>query len=643
MSQQAESLAALDLARIRWAGLAGRERGDRQAAGPAFVFLPDSPSTVACGTRCSTRSPRAGTRSRSTFPATAARPHCRRAGSCLWSTPSMTRFSRRASRRRSSSATRSAARSPPSTRPSVRRPESSALTRRFASSRSPTSCGRSARSSQVPGSTRRGRSSGRAGGWIASPKSSGAASTSAPLASSSSRTSPTCSSGRSTRSSAGVTKGLVSSVAPDAVSRAAERAGRSRGAGLPRGTRAAGRGGRLVRRASLPACVRPRPLRASPGYGGWVTGEHVLDVAGREITITSPEKVFFSERGETKLDLVRYYLAVAEPHLRTAGGRPTLMQRFPGGAEGSSFFQKRVPENAPEWLQTTIVSTPNGTTSRALVLADMAHVLWAVNLACLGFHVWPYPYDLPEIVDELRLDLDPQPGVGFDGVRAAAAEVGRLLDELGSRAIRRPPATGGSTSTCASSRAGRLPGAVRSGRRRARARTPQPGADHGCMVEGGARPPCLRRLQPERAAQDGFRGLVGTPAGRRPGFGTAHLGRGRDCPPRRARRSRPCRSGWPPRAIPGSASASGRSRSSRCSSCTNGTGPPACWTLRGRPSTRSSRTSRRGSLRAAPVRTRPSGRVLRSRVQGQSRVASRAAMAGGIPAPRRGPRPGSVA
>ena len=162
-----------------------------------------------------------------------------------------------------------------------------------------------------------------------------------------------------------------------------------------------------------------------------MTGEHVLDVAGREITITSPEKVFFSERGETKLDLVRYYLAVAEPLLRAAGGRPTLMQRFPNGAEGSSFFQKRVPENAPEWLQTTIVSTPNGTTSRALVLADMAHVLWAVNLACLGFHVWPYPYDLPEIADELRLDLDPQPGVGFDGVRAAAAEVRRLLDELG--------------------------------------------------------------------------------------------------------------------------------------------------------------------------------------------------------------------
>jgi DNA ligase D len=162
-----------------------------------------------------------------------------------------------------------------------------------------------------------------------------------------------------------------------------------------------------------------------------VAEEYVLEVAGRDIAVTSPHKVFFSERGETKLDLVRYYLAVAEPLMRAARGRPTLMQRFPHGAEGSSFFQKRVPEGAPEWLQTTIVSTPNGTTSRALVLADMAHVVWAVNLACLGFHLWPYLHDRPEVADELRLDLDPQPGVDFDQVRAAASELRSLLDELG--------------------------------------------------------------------------------------------------------------------------------------------------------------------------------------------------------------------
>jgi DNA ligase D len=162
-----------------------------------------------------------------------------------------------------------------------------------------------------------------------------------------------------------------------------------------------------------------------------VPDEQTLDIAGRRITVTSPAKVFFPERGETKLDLVRYYLAVADPFLRAAGGRPTLMQRFPNGAQGKSFFQKRVPKDAPEWLQTTIVSTPNGTTSRALVLADMAHVVWAVNLACLGFHVWPHLHDRADVVDELRLDLDPQPRIGFDEVRAAETEVRNLLDELG--------------------------------------------------------------------------------------------------------------------------------------------------------------------------------------------------------------------
>jgi DNA ligase D len=159
--------------------------------------------------------------------------------------------------------------------------------------------------------------------------------------------------------------------------------------------------------------------------------ERVLDVAGRSVSVTSPEKVFFPDRGETKLDLVQYYLAVAEPFLGSAGGRPALMQRFPHGAGGSSFFQKRVPKGAPEWLETTIVSTPNGTTSRALVLADMAHVVWAVNLGCLGFHVWPYVAGRPEVADELRLDLDPQPGVEFEQVRAAAAEVRGFLEELG--------------------------------------------------------------------------------------------------------------------------------------------------------------------------------------------------------------------
>jgi DNA ligase D len=156
-----------------------------------------------------------------------------------------------------------------------------------------------------------------------------------------------------------------------------------------------------------------------------------LELGGREVTITSPEKVFFPERGETKLDLVRFYAALEEPLLRAMGGRPVLLQRFPEGATGSNFFQKRVPKSAPEWLTTTVVSTPNGTTSDALVIADLAHVAWAVNQGCLGFHVWPSHADDVEHADELRIDLDPSPGVTFEMVREAADEVHRLFTELG--------------------------------------------------------------------------------------------------------------------------------------------------------------------------------------------------------------------
>ena len=104
-----------------------------------------------------------------------------------------------------------------------------------------------------------------------------------------------------------------------------------------------------------------------------------------------------------------------------------LLQRFPEGAGGPSFFQKRVPKNKPSWLQTTVVATPNGTTSEALVAADIDHLLWAVNLGCLGFHVWPYLASDPEHTDELRIDLDPTPGVNFGDIQAAAAELRSLL------------------------------------------------------------------------------------------------------------------------------------------------------------------------------------------------------------------------
>ncbi|GHF71855.1 DNA ligase D [Amycolatopsis bartoniae] len=149
------------------------------------------------------------------------------------------------------------------------------------------------------------------------------------------------------------------------------------------------------------------------------------------VEVSHPDKVYFSERGETKGDLVRYYESVAGPLLARLGGRPLLLERYPQGAGGKSWFQKRVPANTPSWVRTTVVSTPNGTRSDALVAADLAHIVWAVNLGCIGFHVWPFHADTPEVTDELRVDLDPSPGVGFPQVREAAVRTRELLAELG--------------------------------------------------------------------------------------------------------------------------------------------------------------------------------------------------------------------
>ena len=180
-----------------------------------------------------------------------------------------------------------------------------------------------------------------------------------------------------------------------------------------------------------------------------------VEVAGRTVDISNPDKVYFPELGATKFDLVSYYLDVAEALGVTAFDRPAMLQRFPDGAAGKSFFQKRVPNGAPDWLQTTTVTTPNGTTSNALVLADLAHVVWAVNLGCLGLHLWPYRVDDPEHADELRIDLDPQPGTAFDEIRAAGglradpagrARPGRLPEDHrqpGPPHLRPPRARGG--------------------------------------------------------------------------------------------------------------------------------------------------------------------------------------------------------
>jgi DNA ligase D-like protein (predicted polymerase) len=149
------------------------------------------------------------------------------------------------------------------------------------------------------------------------------------------------------------------------------------------------------------------------------------------VKVTNPDKVFFSARGETKLDLVQHYLLVGDGALRGVHLRPTVLKRFPDGAEGKMFFQKRVPKSRPDWLRTTTVAFPSGRTAEELCPLDLAHVIWAVNLGCLDLNPWAvrrFDLDHP---DELRVDLDPQPGVPFEAVRRVADVVHDVLVEHG--------------------------------------------------------------------------------------------------------------------------------------------------------------------------------------------------------------------
>ena len=150
-----------------------------------------------------------------------------------------------------------------------------------------------------------------------------------------------------------------------------------------------------------------------------------------DVRVSNPDKVFFPATGATKLDLVEYYLGVGPGALRGVKARPTVMKRYPNGQGTEPFFQKRVPESRPEWLQTARVSFPSGRTAEELCPMDLAHVIWAVNLGCLDLNPWAvrrWDLDHP---DELRIDLDPQPEVPFGAVRQVALIVRDVLTEHG--------------------------------------------------------------------------------------------------------------------------------------------------------------------------------------------------------------------
>jgi DNA ligase D-like protein (predicted polymerase) len=159
--------------------------------------------------------------------------------------------------------------------------------------------------------------------------------------------------------------------------------------------------------------------------------EAVLVAAGREVVITNPGKVFFPRAGHTKLDLARYYLAVAEGALRGIAGRPIVLKRYVDGAEGAPFFQKRAPARRPAWVETVELSFPSGRTAREVVVRDAAQLLWIVNLGCIDLNPHPVRADDLEHPDELRVDLDPGPGASWDDVRAVTLLVRDVLREHG--------------------------------------------------------------------------------------------------------------------------------------------------------------------------------------------------------------------
>lgn len=161
------------------------------------------------------------------------------------------------------------------------------------------------------------------------------------------------------------------------------------------------------------------------------TDATTIEVAGREVRITNPAKVFWPRSGLTKLDLANYYQAVVEGALVGCRNRPTTLYRWPNGVEApeDAFYQKRVPANRPDWLQTTVVSFPSGRTAEFLVVADAAHLLWAVNLGCIDINPWPVRSDDVDHPDELRVDLDPTPEFSFEHAREVAAVVSEVLAE----------------------------------------------------------------------------------------------------------------------------------------------------------------------------------------------------------------------
>jgi bifunctional non-homologous end joining protein LigD len=156
-----------------------------------------------------------------------------------------------------------------------------------------------------------------------------------------------------------------------------------------------------------------------------------LEIEGREVVVTNPDKIFFPRTGHTKLDLVNYYLAVADGAIRGVDGRPMAMKRFVNGAEGEPFFQKRAPESRPDWIETVELTYPSGRTADEVVVRDAAQLAWVINLGCIDLNPHPVRAEDVDHPDELRVDLDPVRGVGWPQVREVALVTRAVLEDFG--------------------------------------------------------------------------------------------------------------------------------------------------------------------------------------------------------------------
>jgi bifunctional non-homologous end joining protein LigD len=161
--------------------------------------------------------------------------------------------------------------------------------------------------------------------------------------------------------------------------------------------------------------------------------KELLEVSGREVIVSNPDKVFFPRTGHTKLDLVRYYLSVAEGALRGVAGRPMALKRYVNGADGEFFFQKRAPTSRPDWIEVVELAFPSGRTAEEIVVRDAAQLAWVINLGCIDLNPHPVRTEDLDHPDELRVDLDPIPGVSWPQIRDVAMVTKEVLDDLGMR------------------------------------------------------------------------------------------------------------------------------------------------------------------------------------------------------------------